>query len=122
LTYSDLLSVSFSLFLTFAAAGIVALVCGITVHEFSHAITAYRLGDDTACRLGRCSLNPIRHLDPAGAFLLLIAGFGWGKPTPVNPYRLRNGPEAGRAMVAAAGPISNVLLAAVASIPMHLGL
>jgi Zn-dependent protease len=122
LTYSDLISVSLLLFFTFGGAVVVALVAGITVHEFSHAMTANKLGDDTACRLGRCSLNPMRHLDPTGTFFLLLAGFGWGKPTPVNPYRLRNGPEAGRAMVAAAGPISNLVLAVIASIPMHLGL
>jgi Zn-dependent protease len=122
LVYSDLLKVSILLFLTFGGAMVVSLVVGITVHEFSHAMTANRLGDDTACRLGRCSLNPMRHLDPTGTFFLLLGGFGWGKPTPVNPYRLRNGPEAGRAMVAAAGPISNILLAIIASIPIHAGL
>jgi Zn-dependent protease len=67
-------------------------------------------------------LNPVRHLDPAGTFFMMIAGFGWGKPVPVNPYRLRNGPEAGRAMVAAAGPLSNLVMALIASIPLHLGL
>ncbi len=99
-----------------------ALAVGITFHEFSHAFVADRLGDDTARLMGRLSLNPARHLDPAGAVFLLIAGFGWGKPVPVNPYRLRNGPQSGRAMVAGAGPISNLLLAAVASLPVHLGL
>ncbi len=122
LVYSDLIKVSLLLFLTFGGAMVVSLVLGITVHEFSHAMTANRLGDDTACRLGRCSLNPMRHLDPTGTFFLLLGGFGWGKPTPVNPYRLRNGPEAGRAIVAAAGPISNVLLAVLASLPIHAGL
>ena len=122
LVYSDLIKVSPLLFLTFGGAMVVSLVLGITVHEFSHAMTANKLGDDTACRLGRCSLNPLRHLDPTGTVFLLLGGFGWGKPTPVNPYRLRNGPEAGRAMVAAAGPISNIVLALLASIPIHAGL
>src|SRR4051812_28536192 len=72
--------------------------------------------------MGRVSLNPMRHLEPFGAMMLLFAGFGWGKPVPVNPYRLRNGPTTGRAMVAAAGPLANLLLATIASIPLRLGL
>ncbi|MPZ49771.1 MAG: site-2 protease family protein [Dehalococcoidia bacterium] len=110
------------LFLTFFGAVVVALICGIAFHEFSHAFTADRLGDGTARAAGRVSLNPVRHLDPAGTVFLMIGGFGWGKPVPVNPWRLRNGPKNGRAMVAAAGPLSNILLAALASLPMHLGL
>jgi Zn-dependent protease len=103
-------------------AVIFALLAGVSFHEFSHAFVADRLGDRTARMMGRVSLNPARHLDPAGTFFMLLAGFGWGKPVPVNPNRLRNGPETGRAMVAAAGPLSNLLLAVLASIPMHLGL
>jgi Zn-dependent protease len=64
----------------------------------------------------------MRHLDPAGTAFFFLAGFGWGKPVPVNPARLRHGPETGRAMVAAAGPLSNILLAALAAAPMQLGL
>ncbi len=122
LTYSDFLRQGFFLFLTFFGAVIVALVLGIAFHEFSHAFVADALGDKTARVRGRLSLNPLRHLDPAGAFFLLIVGFGWGKPVPVNPARLRNGPQAGRAMVAGAGPISNLLLAGLASIPLHIGI
>jgi Zn-dependent protease len=122
LTYSELLQESFLLFITFFGAVVAALVCGIAFHECSHAFVADRLGDRTARMMGRVSLNPARHLDPTGTVFLLLGGFGWGKPVPVNPSRLRNGPEAGRAMVAAAGPLSNLLLAAVASIPLHLGL
>ncbi len=122
LTYSDLLRESIPLFLTFFGAVVTALVVGISVHECSHAFTAWRLGDPTAKAMGRVSLNPMRHLDPAGTVMMLLIGFGWGKPTPVNPNRLRNGPEAGRAMVAAAGPVSNVLVAVLASLPIHLGL
>ena len=88
----------------------VSLLIAITFHEASHALTALRLGDDTAAELGRVTLNPARHLDPAGTVMLLIVGFGWGKPVPVNPYRLRTG-RTGMAMVSAAGPMANVALA-----------
>ena len=87
-----------------------SLLIAITFHEASHAVTALRLGDDTAARLGRVTLNPKRHLDPAGTVMLLIVGFGWGKPVPVNPSRLRTG-RTGMAMVSAAGPMANVALA-----------
>lgn len=122
LTYSDLLQESLFLFVTFFGAVVTALVAGIAFHEFSHAFVADRLGDHTARLMGRLSLNPARHIDPAGAVFLLIAGFGWGKPVPVSPNRLRNGPQAGRAMVAAAGPLSNLLLAAAAALPIRLDL
>ena len=62
-----------------------ALIVSITVHEFAHALTAEKLGDDTARMLGRVTLNPLAHLDPVGSLFLLIAGFGWGKPVPFNP-------------------------------------
>jgi Zn-dependent protease len=122
LTYSQLLEESVLLFLTFFGAVVAALICGISFHEASHAFTADRLGDRTARIMGRVTLNPLRHLDPVGTAILMIGGFGWGKPVPVDPRRLRNGPEAGRAMVAAAGPLSNILLAVIASVPIHLGL
>jgi Zn-dependent protease len=122
LTYSELLGESLWLFVTFFGAVIVALLCGIAFHEFSHAFTADRLGDHTARLMGRVSLNPMRHLDPAGTLFMLIGGFGWGKPVPVNPRLLRNGPQTGRAMVAAAGPLSNILLAVLAALPMRFGL
>ena len=122
LTYAELLQQSLFLFLTFFGAVVVALLAGLTFHEFSHAFTADHLGDGTPRAAGRVSLNPSRHLDPAGTVFLMIGGFGWGKPVPVNPFRLRHGPKNGRALVAAAGPLSNLLLAAIASIPLHLGL
>jgi Zn-dependent protease len=121
-TYSELLEEGLLLFVTFFGAVVTALIAGIAFHEFSHAITADRLGDMTPRLRGRVSLNPVRHLDPAGTVFLMIGGFGWGKPVPVNPARLRHGPQTGRAMVAAAGPLSNILLAVLASIPLHLGL
>jgi Zn-dependent protease len=122
LTYSSLLSHSVLLFITFFGSVLTALVAGITFHEFSHAVTAAALGDETARSRGRVSLDPRRHLDPAGFLFLFLAGFGWGKPTPVNPYRLRHGPKTGRAIVSAAGPISNLILAGAAGLPIRLGL
>jgi Zn-dependent protease len=97
-------------------AGIaVALVVGITFHEFSHAYVADQLGDHRPRALGRVSLNPTAHIDPIGALVFVIAGFGWGKPVPVNVYALRPG-RVGMAIVAAAGPIANVVVALLAAI------
>jgi Zn-dependent protease len=96
-----------------AAAIIIAFVVGIGFHEFSHVLVAYLLGDTTGRDMGRLTLNPLRHLDPFGSMMLLLVGFGWGKPAPVNPYRLRTGPTTGWSLVAAAGPLSNFLVAAV---------
>jgi Zn-dependent protease len=96
-----------------------SLLVAITVHEFSHALIAHGLGDSTARRLGRLSLNPVRHLDPGGTVLLLVAGFGWGKPVPVNQQRFRNA-RSGMALVAGAGPLSNVVLAFLLAIPFKL--
>src|SRR5919112_314948 len=74
-----------------AVAFLFGLVIGITVHEASHATSAYLLGDDTAYRDGRVTLNPVSHLDLLGSMMLLLAGFGWGRPTPVVPSKLRGG-------------------------------
>ena len=95
-----------------AVAFLLGLVIGITVHEASHATSAYLLGDDTAYRDGRVTLNPISHLDLLGSLMLLMAGFGWGKPTPVVPSKLRGG-VFGPVAVALAGPVSNLLVVAV---------
>ncbi len=91
----------------------VALVIAFSIHEFAHAWTAYRLGDSTAKHMGRLTLNPRAHLDALGTIMVLIAGFGWAKPVPVNPRNLRYGPTAGMAIVAAAGPLSNLAMAVV---------
>ena len=120
--YSDLLRVSLSLFLVFFGSVVGALLVGITFHEFSHCLAAFSLGDPTARNLGRLTLNPKAHLDPFGTLLLFIAGFGWGKPAPVNPYRLRTGPKSGMALVAAAGPLSNLVIAGLAGLPIHAGI
>ena len=86
----------------------VALVLSLTVHEFAHAWSADRLGDPTPRRSGRVTLNPVSHLDPFGALLLLVAGFGFARPVPINPANLGRW---GTVAVAAAGPISNLLIA-----------
>jgi Zn-dependent protease len=105
------------------------LLVGLPVHEFSHAFVAYRLGDGTAKMFGRLTLNPIAHFDPVGGTLLALTfigsaasgapiGFGWAKPTPVNPMNLEGG-HRGEALVAAAGPVSNFVLAAIAALPLR---
>ncbi len=100
----------------------VTLLIAFTIHELAHAVSADYLGDDTAKRLGRVTLNPLAHLDPIGTFMLLFAGFGWAKPVPVNPYNLRGNPRTSMALVALAGPVSNLLLASLAVIPFRLNL
>ena len=89
----------------------IAFVVAITIHEASHALAATWLGDDLPRLQGRLTLNPLRHLDPLGTVMIAIAAFGWGRPVLVNPYRLRYGVNRGMALVAAAGPASNVALA-----------
>ena len=104
----------------------IALLVSLSVHEASHAFIADRLGDNTARLRGRLTLNPLAHLDPVGAFVMIVSsiagiGIGWAKPVPVNPYNLKNGflaripnaPLVGMAIVALAGPISNLILAAI---------
>ncbi|MDA0264886.1 MAG: site-2 protease family protein [Chloroflexi bacterium] len=98
-----------------------ALVTAITFHEFSHAFVASALGDNTARRLGRVSLNPMRHLDLGGTIMMFIAGFGWGKPVPVDSRQLTRG-HTDTALVAAAGPLSNLVLAFLLAIPFKTGL
>lgn len=94
------------------------VLVAITFHEFAHGIVAYKLGDNTAKMEGRLSLNPFAHLDPIGTLMLVFAGFGWGKPVHVNPsnYTRKISMEKGEAIVSAAGPIMNILLAFVFSI------
>jgi Zn-dependent protease len=104
-----LLDDPFVFFVLLAAMGL-ALVIGISVHEFSHAAAANLQGDMTATRLGRLTLNPLVHLHPAGTLLIVVAGVGFGRPVPVNPRNLRSG-RRGMAFVSAAGPASNLVLA-----------
>lgn len=98
-----------------AVALLLGLVVGITIHEAAHATSAYWLGDDTAYREGRVTLNPASHLDVLGSLMLVMAGFGWGRPTPVMPSKLRGG-VFGPVAVAVAGPVSNLLLVALCGV------
>ena len=98
----------------------IALVLGITVHEFSHALAATWLGDSLPGRQGRLSLSPLAHLDVMGSLMFVVGGFGWGKPVQYNPFALRAGARTGPAIVSAAGPISNVILAILVAIPTRL--
>ncbi|MGH7279502.1 MAG: site-2 protease family protein, partial [Candidatus Rokuibacteriota bacterium] len=99
-------------FLASLVLKIPALLLAVTVHEVAHGLVADRLGDPTARRLGRLTLNPLPHIDPLGALAFIVAGFGWAKPVPVNAANLRN-PARDMVVVAAAGPVSNFLLAFV---------
>ncbi len=98
------------------ASFILGLVVGITIHEASHAFVAYRLGDPTAKLEGRMTLDPRSHLDPVGTVALLFLGFGWGKPTPFDPYNLRN-IKRDSALISVAGAASNFILAVLLSLP-----
>lgn len=98
----------------------VAFVLAIAVHEFAHAIVADKLGDPTPRQQGRVTLNPLAHLDPLGTILIFVAGFGWGKPVNVNPRYLPGGSR-GMALVAAAGPLSNLALAWLFAVPLRAG-
>ena len=106
-------------------ATLLALVLGITVHEFSHALSADLLGDPTARYQGRLTLNPVAHFDPIGGLMILVSsisgfGFGWGKPVPVNPLNLRFGPRVGMALTSVAGPFSNIVVATLIAVPLRL--
>lgn len=94
----------------------VTLIC-ITLHELSHGYVAWKLGDPTAKQSGRLSLNPLRHLDPMGFILMVVAGFGWAKPVPVNSNYFKK-PKQGMALTSLAGPVTNFLLALLSAILM----
>ena len=89
-----------------------AAIIGLTVHEFAHAFTAYKLGDDTAKNDGRITLNPLKHIDWLGLLLIVIAGFGWAKPVMFNPEKLKN-KHRDEILISISGPISNFLLAII---------
>jgi Zn-dependent protease len=99
---------------------LIVLLLSLTFHEFFHAFSAWRLGDDTAARLGRLTLNPVPHIDPIGTILLplLNAPIGWAKPVPVDPSRFRRGVNmaTGDILVSAAGPLSNILLGVIGAL------
>lgn len=89
-----------------------AVLLSLTIHEYTHGLTALKLGDPTAKISNRLTLNPLAHIDPLGAILMLLVGFGWAKPVPVNPRNFKN-PRQGMAITAIMGPISNLILALV---------
>ncbi len=100
--------------LLFALAAI-SLVIAVTVHEAAHAYVADRLGDPTPSLQGRVTLNPLSHLDPIGTLMLLIAGFGWGRPVQFDPYNLKN-PRRDAAIISIAGPLTNIAMALIGAL------
>lgn len=98
-------------------SSIIAIIFAVTIHEYCHAWMAYKLGDPTGKIFGRLSLNPLRHFDFFGTLSLIFFGIGWGKPVPFNPENLRS-PKRDSALVALAGPLSNLLTALVFAIPL----
>jgi len=100
-------------------AWLMAIVVVLTFHEFSHALVGYWLGDQTAKDAGRLTLNPLSHVSWTGFIALLLIGFGWGKPVPFNPYNLKY-PRFGPALVALAGPLSNLFFAILSAIALKL--
>ncbi|PLX65762.1 MAG: site-2 protease family protein [Denitrovibrio sp.] len=108
-------------YVRFLTLAIVPFLLAVTVHEFSHGLSAYMLGDDTAKRAGRLTLNPIAHIDPVGILFLVITRlFGWAKPVPVNFGNLHKNRKYGPAIVSVSGPVSNLLLAIVSAVIVHL--
>ncbi len=103
-------------------AHLFVLIVAFTFHEFAHAWTANYFGDPTPKMNGRLTLNPLAHLDPIGSLLLLVAGFGWAKPVPINPYFLQKRSSSAVMLVSLAGPASNLLMAIAAAIPFRLGI
>jgi len=97
-------------------ARVLVLIVAFTIHEFAHAWSATQFGDDTPRLNGRLTLNPLAHLDPVGSMVLLLAGFGWAKPVPVNPYTLQRRSPSAYMWVALAGPLSNLMLAVLAAL------
>ena len=113
-----MLSYPFSHYISLA----VVLLVGFTAHEFAHAWTADYFGDDTPRRHGRLTLNPLAHLDILGTLMMLLVGFGWAKPVPVNPYTLANRSRSVPMLVALSGPLANLFIALAASVPIGAGL
>lgn len=113
------LSVESAIMQILAVSIIVFLV--MPLHEFSHGFIAYKLGDNTAKNMGRLRFSPTAHIDPVGALMILLVGFGWAKPVPVNPRNFKN-PKVGMAITALAGPVSNILAAIVGAILFYVNL
>jgi Zn-dependent protease len=100
---------------------IATLLIAFTFHEFAHAVVATALGDTTPKASGRLTINPLSHLDPMGTIALILAGFGWAKPVPVDPNAVTRKTKAGMMLVSLAGPATNLLLALLAAIPLRFG-
>ena len=100
--------------ITSMAATLLAVLLAITLHELAHGYVAYCLGDNTAKAAGRLTLNPLAHLDPIGTLMMLIAGFGWAKPVPVNPFFFKGNRTTGMMLVSLAGPLVNLIVAYIA--------
>ena len=111
----------FNLTLPTLISRVITLLVAFTFHEFAHAATANALGDPTPRNHGRLTLNPMAHLDLMGTLTLVLVGFGWAKPVPVNPYAVRRKTPAGMMLVSLAGPATNLLLGALAAIPLRFG-
>lgn len=92
-----------------------AILIALTFHEAAHGYVAYKMGDRTAYNLGRVTLNPVKHLDPMGFLWMLVFGYGWAKPVPINARNFRN-PKKGMALTAIAGPLTNLILGVISSI------
>lgn len=108
-------------YIKFLTIAIVPFMLAITVHEVSHGYSAYILGDDTAKRAGRLTLNPLAHIDPMGLIFLIVTRlFGWAKPVPVNFGRLHRNRKYGPAIVSVAGPVSNLVLAILSATIVHM--
>ena len=109
----------FNLDLPTLISRIITLLLAFTFHEFAHAVTASALGDETPRRFGRLTLNPLAHLDVMGTLTLIVAGFGWAKPVPVSEYAVNRKTKAGMMLVSLAGPVTNLVLGALAALPLR---
>lgn len=110
LSGGDVREIIISLLLT-----IPVILIALSTHEAAHGYLAYKMGDRTAYNLGRVTLNPIKHLDPMGSLCMLVFGYGWAKPVPINARNFKN-PKKGMAFTAIAGPISNIILGVIGAL------
>ena len=117
--FNGTLSIENAIMQILAVSMIVFLV--MPLHEFAHGLIAYKLGDNTAKNMGRLRFSPSAHIDPLGALMILLVGFGWAKPVPVNPRNFKN-PKVGMAITALAGPVSNILAAIVGAVLFYLNI
>lgn len=102
-------------------SAVITLTIAFTFHEYAHAWTATKFGDDTPSRFGRLTLNPLKHLDLMGSVVLILTGFGWAKPVPINESKIAQHSPTALMLVAISGPLSNFFLAVLAAIPLRLG-